>query len=306
MRTEEQITRHKKPMVGIVGLGNMGHNMALTLASKGFGVIGTDVSESARSRLSAKDVTVVENPSELISDVEVVLLSLPSSREVNLVLDGNQGLLRQAEPGLLFIDTSTSEPENTKKLAKIAMKHGHEFVDAPVSGGPTGAADGTLSIMFGGSQQAVHRARPVLEGIGDKLAHMGEVSSGHTTKILNNFLVASNLAIVGEVFKLGKQQGVSPENLVKAVNNGTGRSGVSEVFMNKFILPRAFDSGFTMKLMRKDVELAKELANAISDQLPVSSAIVERWRHSISFLEDEQDFTHMADPFLNEKESEQV
>jgi 3-hydroxyisobutyrate dehydrogenase len=168
------------------------------------------------------------------------------------------------------------------------------MLDAPVSGGPAGAAAGTLTVMVGGHAQAVERARPVLDALAAKVVHVGDSGAGAVAKLANNLLCAAHLLTTGEAMRLAAAAGVAPERVLEAVNAASGRSAVSEVNMPRWILSGAFDSGFTMGLMRKDVRLAGRLAAATAAELPLSRAVVELWATSAAALADDADFNRIA------------
>jgi 3-hydroxyisobutyrate dehydrogenase len=148
--------------------------------------------------------------------------------------------------------------------------------------------------MVGGRAQALERARPVLDALAAKVVHVGDSGAGAVAKLANNLLCAAHLLTTGEAMGLAKAAGVAPARVLEAVNAASGRSAVSEVNMPRWILSGAFDSGFTMGLMRKDVRLAGRLAAATDAELPLSRAVVELWAASAAALADDADFNRIA------------
>lgn len=274
--------------MGVVGLGNMGLPMAATLSAAGFGVAGADPSPARRALLAGAR----ESAAELAAACDVLLLSLPSSREVEAVL-GDLGAALRA--GTLVIDTSTADPASTRRLQAGLAARGVGFVDAPVSGGAAGAAAGQLLVMLGGAAADVVRAEAVLAPLARKIVRCGGPGAGNVVKLLNNQLAAAHLVLAGEALGLADAAGVAPEALLDALNAGSGRSAVTEVNLPRWILSGTFDSGFTMALMRKDVRLAGELADAAGRPGGLSAAAREIWARSAEALDGPADFNRMVE-----------
>lgn len=278
--------------IGMIGLGNMGRGMALSLQRAGFSVLGTDASEATRRKLTAEGITVLDSISAVATRAEVIVLSLPTAAIVTQVVGELIGLARE---GALIVDTSTSHPETTRLLARQLRDAGLSMIDAPVSGGPKGAITGQLTMVIGGSEQDVARAEPVLAAMSAKRVHVGEVGAGHLAKIANNLLVATHLLAAGEVAKLAKRSGVTMERLLDGINAGSGRSGVTQVNFPTWILNGAFNSGFTMKLMRKDVRLAAEVIEQLGLTLPLSAEVAQLWNTSAGSIGDDEDFNRIVE-----------
>lgn len=262
----------------VIGLGNMGLPMARTLIAKGVAVRGFDLSAERRALAAAEGVSVA--PSLADAFATVTILSLPHASAVRDVIEGADGFLTRAPAGAIVIDTSTSEPPVSRALAALIAASGRAWLDGPVSGGPAGAAAGTMTMMVGGEADVLARARPILDKITAKLVHVGGPGAGHVAKLVNNLLCAANLVLVAEALKIGINSGVEAEGLLAAVNAASGRSAVSEVNFPRWILNGAFNSGFTMALMRKDVGLALKLAHAV-DAVPEAGELIARlWAES--------------------------
>lgn len=286
--------------VGIVGLGNMGAGMASTLVKKGREVYGFDLSESAREVISHKGVIPVSTLKELTRICNIIILSLPKAEHVEAVCLGENGIGNLAPPGLIVIDTTTSEADVSRKVANSLQESGIKFIDAPVSGGPAGAASGTMSMVIGGDKDVVDSVLPLLQDMSVTQVHIGDVGAGNITKIANNLLCAAHLITNAEVISLAVKAGVDPEKVLEGINVGSGRSGVSQVNFPKWILNNSYDSGFTMGLMRKDVGLAEKLADDLSLSLPLSRQIIQMWQQSQD-IADREDFNAIvkaSDPIL--------
>ncbi|NGM32438.1 NAD(P)-dependent oxidoreductase [Methylobacterium sp. DB0501] len=276
--------------IGVIGLGHMGRGMALSLHRRGFAVIGYDPAPAAREASAADGIAVAEGPRALWRDCEAVVLSLPTPDVVEAVLLGADGPLDGARAGLLVIDTSTSHPDVTRRVAAALEPAGIALVDAPVSGGPKGAHAATLTMVIGGGDDAVARAEPVLAAMSATRVHVGGVGAGHVTKLANNLLCAAHLITAAEAVRMARDAGVDPGRLLAGINAGSGRSGVTQVNFPTWVLNGAFDSGFTMKLMRKDVRLAEELIGALALDLPLSAEVARLWRDSAEAVPDDADF----------------
>jgi len=282
-------------LVGVVGLGNMGRGMALSLQRGGFTVVGTDASEATRKLLAAEGVPVKETIGEVIAEADVLVLSLPTAAIVAEVVAGAGGILSHAKPGLLVIETSTSHPDTTRDLAAKLKAAGMSLMDAPVSGGPKGAITGTMAMVIGASDEDLARAMPVLEAMSAKRVHVGGVGAGHVAKIANNLFTASHLLVAGEVTRMAAKAGVPVESLLQGINAGSGRSFVTEHSFPTWVMNGKFDSGFTMKLMRKDVRLSQELIGALALDLPMSAKVAELWAKSAETIEDGEDFNRIVE-----------
>ena len=281
--------------IGVVGLGNMGLGMVRTLLRDGFSVVGFDLSPERQAEAAAAGATIVARLPELFAACQTIVLSLPTANHVRTVLTGDEGLGGRDMDPRLVIDTTTSEPDVTRELDAVLRTQGHILIDAPVSGGPAGANSGNLTMMVGGGDADVARAMPVLNSLGGKITHVGPVGAGHAVKIVNNMLVASHLLTMSEAVRLGNAAGVTTENLITALNAGSGRSAISEVNYPKWVMNGAFDSGFTMGLMRKDVRLAMALAKDKDVSLPVSGLAGQIWAASAEVLADDADFNRITE-----------
>ena len=281
--------------VGVIGLGNMGRGMALTLKRNGHRVLGFDVSEVARNALAAEGIETFGEIGPLCEAAEIVILSLPNAEIVEAVVAGEGGILAHAKPGLLVVETSTSHPEVTRKLAALVAKAGMAMIDAPVSGGPKGAISGTMTMVIGGSDADVARAMPVLEQMSAKRVHVGPVGAGHVTKIVNNLLCAAHLLTGAEALRIAREAGVDAGRLLEGLNAGSGRSGVSQVNFPTWVLNGAFDSGFTMKLMRKDVRLAAQFTGELGLDLPMAADTARLWAESGDSIPDDADFNRIVE-----------
>jgi 3-hydroxyisobutyrate dehydrogenase len=281
--------------VGVVGLGNMGLGMAASLARAGFAVLGQDINTARREAAEAAGVRFHARLQDVLEGADALVFSLPFARDVEAVVTAAGGLLERSDRKVVVIDTSTSDPGTSRRLAERLAAAGHGLLDAPVSGGPSGAAEGSLTMMIGGNEADLALATPVIEALSARAIHVGPSGAGNIAKLVNNMLVAAHLITTGEAVRLSEAAGLPAEAVVKVVNAATGRSAVSETMMPRWILPGSFDSGFSAGLMRKDVGLAAELAAATGMDLPLSAHVARIWAGTRDSIPDSEDFTRMAD-----------
>lgn len=277
--------------VGIIGCGNMGGGMARQLLAAGQNPICFDPNPEALGKIGQAGAQTATSAQALARASQVIILSLPKAAIVEAVMtDIGAHIGRDT----IVLDTSTSEPATSQKMAKTGQSQGYTFVDGPVSGGPAAANAGTMTMLLGGAPEAIARLRPILDILTAKTVIVGGSGAGHAAKIANNMLCAANLVLVAEAVRLGEAAGVAPSDLLEGINAGSGRSGVSEVNFPKWILNEAFNSGFTMGLMRKDVGLAVDLAKASGVDLAGFAAIAEIWRNGSAHIPDSADFNEIV------------
>ncbi|CAN7581065.1 NAD(P)-dependent oxidoreductase [Acidovorax sp. LjRoot117] len=302
-RREDSCHRHATPFtrrygmktIGIIGLGNMGRGMALSLQRGGYEVVGTDAASAVRAQLAADGIRVVDSIGEVVAAAEMVVLSLPTAAIVSEVVAGAGGIIDHAKPGLIVVDTSTSHPDTTRDLAARLQAAGMRIIDAPVSGGPRGAINATMTMVIGASDEDFAQAQPVLQAMSAKRVHVGPVGAGHVAKIANNLLAAAHLLVAGEVTRLAAAAGVPVEQVLQGVNAGSGRSFVTEHNFPTWVMNGKFDSGFTMQLMRKDVRLAQELTAGVGLDLPLTRRVAELWAQSADSIGDAEDFNRIVE-----------
>ena len=231
--------------VGFVGLGQMGGPMATRLAEAGYRVQGYDVSEQAVNSWAerAEGARPAASLGAAAAGAAAVILMLPDSAVVRSVLDG-----LVLAPGTAVVDMSSSEPLVTRELAAEIARGGATLVDAPVSGGVAGAVSGRLTIMAGGAPADIERVRPLLDVLGARIVRVGDVGAGHAVKALNNLLSATHLLVTSEAMTAAAGFGLDVPTVLAAINTSSGRSGSTENKWPNFIVPRTFDSGFSLRL----------------------------------------------------------
>lgn len=238
--------------IGIVGLGNMGARIARRIRDGGFAISGFDTDAEAATRAG---VDAEDSLAALAGHTDVLFLSLPDSSVIEQVVYGEGGLASAVRAGQIVIDLSTADPASSVRIHADLAANGTEFVDAGISGGAAAAEKGTLAIMAGGAADALAAVEAVLATFAANVYYMGGPGSGHTTKLLNNFLNAISLAATAEAMVAGRAAGLDLAKLLDVLNHS---SGVNFATQNRF--PRIIDGdylegGLTSELMAKDVRL---------------------------------------------------
>jgi 3-hydroxyisobutyrate dehydrogenase len=237
---------------GIIGAGNMGGRMGRRVVAAGEAIIAFDANPQT---LAACGMEPAASAAELAKAVDVVLLSLPDSAVIERVVLGEGGVLAHARVGQVVVDLSTADPRSSVRLHAALAEREVAFLDAGISGGAAAAEKGSLTLMVGGEADALARVTPVLEHFTAKIVHMGAPGSGHTTKVLNNFLNGVALAATSEVMVAGKRAGLDLERLLEVLN---ASSGVNFATLNRFpkiIHGDYLEGGLTGELMAKDIRL---------------------------------------------------
>jgi 3-hydroxyisobutyrate dehydrogenase len=269
--------------IGIVGLGRMGGAMLARLAETGHDVAGWDAALAARAASGPYAVAALAATAR-----PLMLLSLPDAAAVAAVL---AGLWPMLPAGAAIADTSTIGPGEARRFAAEAAARGFGYADCPVSGGPAGAAAGTLSVMAGGEATTLERLAPLLAPLAARVAHVGPPGAGAVAKLVNNLLVATHLAAAGEAMRLAARAGVAAPDILPVINAASGRSAATEVNWPRWVLPGA-PSGFSAGLMRKDVRLALAIAEEAGVALDLCARAAALWEASA--VSDAADFNDVS------------
>ena len=286
--------------VGFVGIGRMGYPMAGHLVKAGFEVIVVDINPQVVEKFTAEHAATSTNSlSELAQSTDVVITMLPTSKIVQAVVlgDGTDGdcLINGLTPGKVFIDSSTSDPVDTRNLGVELMKHGVEMLDAPVAGGQVFAIDGSLDITVGGDEDLVGRCRPLLDAFGRSVFHCGDLGSGHAIKALNNFVNASALVTFIEAMAVGRKFGLDMEMMIESMKAAaTGRNHPLEKKVVTHILSRRFATGMDLSLLAKDTRITVEMAKAIGAYAPVAERCSALWTEASDVIGAFEDQTCIA------------
>lgn len=276
--------------VGFAGLGAIGRPMAARLAARGALVVWNRTGARAAEFAAQHGARAVATPRELAAAVEVLVTCLPTSGDVEGLLDGPEGLLAGLRPGSLLLDCTSGDPGASRRIAGRLADHGVAFADAPVSGGTNGAAAGTLTVMVGADAETFSRARPVLAAFGSRIDHLGPVGAGHAMKAVNNALLAVNILAVGEGLAALAKAGVAPATAVAVLNGSSGRSFVSETLVPERVLTGLWPRTFRLALLAKDAGIARDLLLATGVEGPVLELAVALFERAREALGEEADY----------------
>jgi 3-hydroxyisobutyrate dehydrogenase-like beta-hydroxyacid dehydrogenase len=264
----------KRPLVisrlGFIGLGAMGEPMARSLRRAGFDVTAcVHRRREPLERLRLDGVGEAPDPAALATGAQAVILCVPDAPQVEEALFGPRGVEAGAQPGLLVIDMSTISPVASRRFAGRLAEHGVDFVDAPVSGGPVRAADGTLTIMAGGARDVFERAKPVLSAMGTP-HYLGAVGMGETVKLVNQIIIANVMIANIEGLIFAKEAGADLDEVRAVLASATASNYVLEKWLPKTWLAGTFEGGFALDLLRKDVAAALDAARASNLPMPAT------------------------------------
>jgi 2-hydroxy-3-oxopropionate reductase len=243
--------------VGFIGLGNMGRPMAKNLVKAGYQVTVFDVVQASVEELKNEGAAVAATPKEVAANTDVIITMLPNSPHVESVVLGKDGVVEGAAPGTLLIDMSSISPGVSQKIAAEVGKKDIRMIDAPVSGGTVGAANGALAIMIGGEQADVDRAMPIFEVLGKKIVHLGKVGMGQMAKVCNQIVVGISFCAAAEAMTLGTKAGIKPELLQQVLNSGSAHSWAMNTRIPQ-VIEGNMEPGFMIDLQHKDLGLAVE------------------------------------------------
>ena len=258
--------------VGFVGLGIMGRPMAKNLLKAGFSLVVYDLNKEAVEDVVKAGAASAHSSREVAQRTEVIIVMVPDSPEVKEVVLGKDGVLEGANPGSLVIDMSSINPLVSQEIARELKKKEVDMLDAPVSGGEPGAVQGTLAIMVGGEEGIFKECLKVFEAMGKNIVYVGPIGAGGVTKLVNQIIVALNIAAVGEAFTLGVKAGLDPQTIFQAIRGGLAGSTVLEA-KAPMIIGRNFKPGFKIKLHHKDLNNALTTAKDVGVPLPLTSLV---------------------------------
>lgn len=262
--------------VGFIGVGYMGRHMARNVAKGGHHLTVFDMRKEAAEELLSLGASWADSPQAVAAASEVVFTSLPRPQDVEEVATGEGGILRGAGSGTAYFDLSTTDPDTIHRISEAARGKGVTILDAPVSGGTTGAEKGTLCVMVGGDEPTYQRYKAVLELIGDKVMYCGDLGAGAVCKIVNNLVGLSVGVVLSEAFTLGVKAGVPPETLFEAVSKSSGNTQAMQGFSTG-LFKGNFEPGFQLDLAAKDVGLATEMGRRLRVPMDLSNLVQQRY-----------------------------
>lgn len=260
--------------IAFIGLGIMGEPMASNLVDAGHDVIGVNRGQEAVDRLVQHGGKGAETVAQAVAEADVVITMVPDSPDVEAVAYGPDGVYENAKPGALHIDCSSIRPDVARQLAEEGTRRGLRVVDAPVSGGQAGAVEAALSIMVGGDDADVERARPLLEKLGTTVVHVGAAGSGQTVKAANQLIVAGHIALLAEAIVFLEAHNVDTKAAIEVLGGGLAGSTVLDR-KAAGMLDRTFDPGFRVDLHHKDLGIVTSAARAAGVAIPLGAHVAQ-------------------------------
>jgi 3-hydroxyisobutyrate dehydrogenase len=267
----------KNPRIGFIGLGMMGRSMAQNLLKAGFQVTVYNRSKPPVDLLVSKGASAAPSPKALAERSDVVITMVTDSEAVEDVVLGNGGVIEGAREGLVLIDMSTISPSATRSVSAALAAKRAKMLDAPVSGGDTGAREGTLTIMVGGDPEVFEDCLPVLQAMGKKVVHMGGTGAGQLTKLANQILVACNMIGVCECLNFAKRSGLDVGKVIDSLSAGAASSWTL-VNLGPRMAKRDFAPGFKVKLLQKDLRYVLASADEVDAALPATALVHQLYK----------------------------
>lgn len=279
--------------VGLIGLGNMGGGIATSFLGKGHPIALWDIDEPARQGFSDRVGASLLPPQEMAARVDVLLFAVPSSRQIDGMFSEPEGILARARPGTILVDLTTSDPEKTKRLAERATAADLSYLDAGMSGGAQGAAEGRLTLMVGGEETVFAKVRPVFDQFAKQLFYMGPSGAGHTAKLLQNMVTHTIFLATCEAGRLGERAGIDLAALIDLFNASNARSFVSERRFPDHIISGNWDGKSRIFNLHKDLGLAVHMAEALGLETSFGITTQAALQKAVDQGMAEQDFTHL-------------
>ena len=260
--------------IGFIGLGTMGIGMSLNLLKAGHEVTVHNRTRQKEESVAKEGAKRAETPRQAAEGAEIVVTMVSDTPDVEEVVLGDDGVIHGAPQGAIVIDMSTISPAATRQIAGELGKKGIKMLDAPVSGGPEGAEQGTLAIMVGGDPADFEKALPILEIMGKTVTHVGPIGAGQITKAINQILISGTYLTVAEGLTLGIKAGLDMEKVIAAISGGAASSWVLH---NRGInvVNNTYPLGFRVRLHHKDLKIALDTARELEVTLPATALVAQ-------------------------------
>lgn len=259
--------------IGFIGLGAMGKHMATNLAKKGFQPGVFDIRPEPVRDLVALGAVAMGSPKEIGEKSDVIISMVSDSAQTDSVLDGEKGLWQGIRKGAILIISSTVDPLYCQKIEQQAKERGARMMDAPVSGGSSGAEAGTLSLMVGGEKTLFDECLPIFEAVGKQIFHVGGVGSGETMKLVNNLMSIINQATASEAIALGMKAGLNLDRMLEIIKVSSGASRATDRWHTLAAYRRQRKEQGAGMHYGKDLNLAIRLANSLGRNMPIAALV---------------------------------
>ena len=266
--------------IGFIGIGNMGEPVVHNLLDRGFEVTVHDLVRERAARVVEKGAAWAQTPAAAAAETEAVVTSLPGPPQVREVVEGPDGLLEAMRPGTAWIDMSTSDRHQTERLATRLAEKSVSTIEAGCTGGVEAAWEGHVTLFIGAAEENFERWKPVIDGLGDRIFHMGPLGAGMTTKLITNLLSFTMQTALAEGLTIGALAGLDPAKVVEAIRASYASSFIAEIDAAR-VLGGSYDPSFTIGLVAKDARLGLALADELGAPLrliPLTGQVVEEAR----------------------------
>jgi len=259
--------------IGFIGLGNVGGKLAGSLLRNKFDLIVRDLDKKLTNEFEKNGAKVAENSKELAENADLIITCLPSPKICAEVMEGPNGILEGIAKDKIWLEMSTTDESEVKRIGKLVLKKGGIPLDGPVSGGCHRAATGNIAIFVGGEREAFEKILPALSSMGRKILHTGDLGSASVLKVITNYLASAHLAALGEAWAVAKKSNLDLTKTFKGISVSSGNSFVHET-ESQVILNGSYNINFTMDLVEKDVGLFNELSKKLDTNLEISPLIL--------------------------------
>lgn len=280
-----------KQKVGIIGLGNMGYGIACNLIRAGFPLLAWDVRPEALKPFQKRKGVEILTPPDMAAAAAVIFFVVPSSAEINALLKGRNGMQARFHNGLVLYDLTTSDPADTKKLARRTAPKGVFYLDAGMSGGGAGALKGTLSLMVGGDKAAFKRTRKFLTPFTDNIFYLGESGTGHTLKLIHNMVLHTIFLATCEGGKMAEKAGIRLKDMIDVFNVSNARSYISDFRFPEHILSEKWNGASRVYNLHKDLGMAVQLGRKLKTKISLGEDTLAFLSKAIARGMQDQDFT---------------
>ncbi len=281
------------PKLGYIGIGAMGYGIVLNLRKAGYPVTFAPSRNRSRAEsLINKGAREAADIPSLASECEILFLTVPDSMAVESILMGETGIAPHLRKGQMVVDMSTSHPASTRNIHTHLAEMGINFLDAPLTGSRPQSEAGTLTVLCGGTHESFHRLQPIFAAFSNKAIHVGPVGSGHTLKLINNFLGLSNLAAISEIIPFVEKSGIPLETFYDAVSISGGDSKALQNLMPK-ILKNNFNINFHLELGRKDLFYLNQIVGSEGVPCPIASTALSVFTMAVAAGLGKRDYTEL-------------
>ena len=264
----------KDKNIGFIGLGNVGAKLANSILLGGYNLFIHDLNKNLGKKLIKKGATWSNNIKEISKNCTIIITCLPSPRAVSAVIEGNSGLAKNISKIKLWIEMSTTDENEMKRLSKIMELKGVEVLECPVTGGAHRSVTGNIAILAAGKRKAFTRAFPILSSIGYEILYCGKIGNASTLKVVTNYLASINLLSLGEALMVCKKYGLNLKTAFQGIKISSGNSFVHET-ESKVILSGSYDVNFTMDLVCKDLKLFNQLTKKFNIPTKISPLMLK-------------------------------